>query len=274
MKMKEAPSQSEPIMTSKCLFLIVVATITVLTSSSCEAFTITPSNCQHGHYITIRTFGSSSPVIRSPRHSHHGIFLNLNQSSPSKLLAKRKEDNEGHMQNGSKENSNNEVGQQQQNEFFSINIGEPRLLLGDLISLLLTCQLLGLVDVLDKPDFWMNGGFAQSIDLSPTSSTSSISTLGTLVKRDSVMSISWVLSSLKHDGYSLGTIADDITAIKCSFTILVDYCSLLILFALVTALGTHSSVDAVLILRQTYYTILMLCTFRLVFGRFYNTGGI
>ena len=147
-----------------------------------------------------------------------------------------------------------------QDKFF---IQEPRLLVGDLVSILLSCQLLGLVDILDTPEFWTKGGFAQPIDLSPEG----VSTLGTLVKRDSVMSIAWVLSSIKNNGYSIGTVIDDITAIKCALTIFIDFCSLLIIFALTFAFTSNAPVDAVEILRESYYTILVLGAFRVVFGR-------
>ncbi len=142
-------------------------------------------------------------------------------------------------------------------------IEEPKLLVGDLISMLLTCQLLGLIDILNKPEFWMSGGFAQPIDLSPE-----VSTLGTLVKRDSIMSISWVLSAIKNQGYSISAVIDDMTAVKCALTIFTDYCSLLIIFTLTIACTMSAPVDAVEILRQSYFTILMLGAFRVVYGRF------
>mmetsp|Transcript_16971 Transcript_16971/g.19618 ORF Transcript_16971/g.19618 Transcript_16971/m.19618 type:complete len:181 (-) Transcript_16971:374-916(-) len=63
------------------------------------------------------------------------------------------------------------------NDIFVIE--EPRLLAGDMVSVLLTCQLLGLVDVLNTPEFWLSGGFAQPVGLMPEG----VSTLGTLVKR-------------------------------------------------------------------------------------------
>ena len=112
-------------------------------------------------------------------------------------------------------------------------IQEPTLLVGDLVSLLLTCQLLGLVDVLSTQEFWNNGGFAQPVDLSP----SGLSSLETLVKRDSLMSIAWVLSSIRNRGYFISSVLDDMTAIKCAFTIFIDYCSLLIILTLVFAFG-------------------------------------
>lgn len=143
-------------------------------------------------------------------------------------------------------------------------IEEPKLLVGDLISMLLTCQLLGLLDILNKPEFWMNGGFAQPIDLS----LEGVSTLGTLVKRDSIMSISWVLSAIKNQGYSISAVIDDMTAVKCALTIFTDYCSLLIIFTLTIAFTMSAPVDAFEILRQSYFTILMLGAFRVVYGRF------
>lgn len=142
-------------------------------------------------------------------------------------------------------------------------IEDPRLLLGDMLFLLLTCLLLGFTDVLNTPSFWENGGFAQPVDLSPKG----VSTLGTVVERDSVMSIAWVSSSIKHRGYTFAAVSDELTTIKCCFTILTDYSSLLIILALTTAFLTHSPVDPVEILRKSYYTILMLSAFRIAYGR-------
>jgi len=147
------------------------------------------------------------------------------------------------------------------NDMFVIE--EPRLLAGDMVSVLLTCQLLGLVDVLNTPEFWLSGGFAQPVGLMPEG----VSTLGTLVKRDSLMSIAWLLSSIKNRAYTISTVIDDLTAIKCAFTIFIDYCSFLIIFAFGASFMAKSPIDGVEILRQSYFTILMLCTFRVLYGR-------
>jgi hypothetical protein len=196
--------------------------------------------------------------MKQKRNQRDDINLKSESSKPkSNSSFKQKDKRTTSSSNSSPNSSPND------NDIFFIE--EPRLLIGDIISLLLACQLMGLVDVLNTPEFWISGGFAQPVDLSPEGG--STSTLGTLVKRDSVMSIAWVVSSIKNRGYTLGTIVDDLTAIKCSFAIFLDYCSILIIFALVQAFGTNASVNAIEIVRQSYYTILMICSFRFIYGR-------
>lgn len=140
-------------------------------------------------------------------------------------------------------------------------VEEPRILQGDIVTILMTAQLLGLVDVLSDATFWSNGGFMQPIPAIP-------STLSTLVQRDSIMSIAWVLSGLKNGGYVLSAVADDITAFKSALTIWTDYCSLLVLFGLGMGLVTHTAVDGWDLLRQCWFTIVMLSGFRFLYGRY------
>lgn len=140
-----------------------------------------------------------------------------------------------------------------------LTVEEPRILVGDVISILLTAQLLGLADVLSDPSFWSDGGFLQPVGMP--------STLPTLVRRDSEMSIAWVLAALKNSGYSLSAVADDSSAIKCAVSIWVDYCSLRIVYALGTAFAAHVPVNGWDLMRQCWFTVLMLCTFRIIYSQ-------
>lgn len=63
------------------------------------------------------------------------------------------------------------------------------LLTGDLVAILVACQLIGLIDVLNDDSFWAKGGFAQPVPTMPT-------TLGTFVQRTSTGSICWIMASL------------------------------------------------------------------------------
>jgi len=88
-------------------------------------------------------------------------------------------------------------------------IPETRLLSGAICTLLMACQLLGLADVLNRPEFWTNGGIFQPISLGPPDPVTGASTLLKLVQRDSIMSITWVLAALKNGAYDYAAIADN-----------------------------------------------------------------
>jgi len=96
-----------------------------------------------------------------------------------------------------------------------IYIEEARLQVVDILSMVLAFQFFGSVDVLSMPSVWDNGSFVQPFDLSPDG----VSTLSTLVLIENLMSIAWVLSSIRHYVYTFGKVADDLTTVRCSFTI-------------------------------------------------------
>eukprot|EP00525_Craspedostauros_australis_P005347 CAMPEP_0198118880 /NCGR_PEP_ID=MMETSP1442-20131203/23416_1 /TAXON_ID= /ORGANISM="Craspedostauros australis, Strain CCMP3328" /LENGTH=207 /DNA_ID=CAMNT_0043777223 /DNA_START=10 /DNA_END=634 /DNA_ORIENTATION=+ len=62
------------------------------------------------------------------------------------------------------------------------------LLAADLFGILIACELLGLLDVVNDPAFAANGGFFQPIPVVPT-------TLDTLVQRISVLACCWLIPS-------------------------------------------------------------------------------
>jgi hypothetical protein len=61
---------------------------------------------------------------------------------------------------------------------------DPLLLMTDLLAIAMSCQLMGLIDVLNDPEFWNHGGWFQPV-LVPT-------TLPTLMQRFSTNSLLWI----------------------------------------------------------------------------------
>jgi len=144
-----------------------------------------------------------------------------------------------------------------------LEIPVPRLLTVDIIGCLVSCELLGLADVMSDNQFWLNGGFFQPLLAVPI-------TLGTLVQRDSVTSVAWILAALVKNGYSESAVfSDDSSTLKCAATIWLDYCSIRIVLALLSsALLTHLPVDGLDLARQCWFTACVLLTFRYIFSKY------
>ena len=135
-------------------------------------------------------------------------------------------------------------------------IESSRLLLGDLITILLTCQLLGLADAIGVEGL---EGFLLPITM-PT-------TLGTLVQRDATISLAWILAALKNESYLVASISTDEALLKSVLETFVDYCILRIGGALALASAMHQPVDGVELLRQCWFTLLMLGAFRFLYAK-------
>ena len=135
-------------------------------------------------------------------------------------------------------------------------IESSRLLLGDLITILLTCQLLGLADAIGVEGL---EGFLLPITM-PT-------TLGTLVQRDATISLAWILAALKNESYLVASISTDEALLKSVLETFVDYCILRIGGALALAFAMHQPVDGVELLRQCWFTLLMLGAFRYLYAK-------
>lgn len=135
-------------------------------------------------------------------------------------------------------------------------IESSRLLLGDLITILLTCQLLGLADAIGVEGL---EGFLLPITM-PT-------TMGTLVQRDATISLAWILAALKNESYLVASISTDEALLKSVLETFVDYCILRIGGALALAFAMHQPVDGVELLRQCWFTLLMLGAFRFLYAK-------
>lgn len=195
-----------------------------------------------------------------PVSSYHRLSMKHEESENSNSLS----DNQRQQQRESDKDENTP-----KKDFFYIP--ETRILAGDICTILMACQLLGLVDVFNRPEFWANGGFNQPIGLGPPDPITGASTLVKLVQRDSVMSISWVLAALKNNGYDYAAIADNRSAVRATLAIFVDYCALLGLYTfgtVVWAKGGGGTGDVVEFIRQAWFTILMMGGFRVTYSQF------
>ena len=134
-------------------------------------------------------------------------------------------------------------------------IQEPRILVCDLCAILIACEILGLLD-----DLAVDGlqSFTEPITFH------SFSTLPLLIKRDSLLSICWILSNLKNDGFSASVVAKEMSVIKSVFASFVDFCSLVIIYTLCSSYLSHQAADGNDVLRQVSSSLIVLLSFRLV----------
>ena len=150
-------------------------------------------------------------------------------------------------------------------EFFDaiLEIPDPQLLAGDILSLLIVNFLLQIADEVGDPTFWFNGGFSQPVTM-PT-------TLLAMVVRDSKMSISWILSALWNRSYSTSSVLNPKLAVKKSLDIWVDYFSLRILLEIgLSLLFTHAPVNGLLLAREVWFTAIIMAFFRYAYGKFWS----
>jgi hypothetical protein len=182
-------------------------------------------------------------------------------SSPTQLYFSRSRRNKISYRRSLKEQKNdkNDFNETDKNRDI-FYVPEPRLLVCDLFAILVACEILGLLD-----DLAMDGiqSFTEPITFD------SFSTLPVLIKRDSLLSISWILSSLKNDGFSAIAIADEMSVIKSVFVSFVDFCSLVIIYSLCSSFLTHQTVDGNDLLRQVSMGLIVLLPFRLILIRRY-----
>lgn len=239
------PRESRPRWLDAVIHLNAIATISILsTSHITEAFTTkacrsrTNSLSVNPWDATTVPFGDSSSV-RTPfmarGNDEDGRVNDQDVGAPSK---------------------EEEDGTFVPNRFF---IESPRLLLCDTITIFLTCQLLGLADVFSDPEFWAAGGLLQPIGF-PT-------TMSTLVTRDASISLAWIGSGLKNGAYQVASIEDVNAVVKYVLNTFTDYCILQVLGALGLAFLVHQPVDGMELLRQCWFTLIMLGTFRYFYAK-------
>jgi len=142
-------------------------------------------------------------------------------------------------------------------ETSSLLIQDPRLLAGDVVSIALASQLLGLVDVLNDPTFWQQGGWLQ-----PISTTES--TLPILVQRDSILSICWLIAALGWKGYN----DDNGSDLQRTVQIAAGFCVLRVALGFAVSLLGHADFVLWDIVRQCYFTIILVGTFRFLYSQY------
>ncbi|GKY97520.1 hypothetical protein MPSEU_000710200 [Mayamaea pseudoterrestris] len=144
-------------------------------------------------------------------------------------------------------------------KFYSDNlVPNGDLLLVDVGAVVLACQLLGLQDVLNDPNFWQNGGWFQAPALP--------STLPTLALRISQNSLSWIVASVIVKGFSFET-QSSTAAVMTACKIAAGFTVLRLLISL-TATGMHlDDWDGVDVLQECYNVSLVGIATRYLFNR-------
>jgi hypothetical protein len=154
---------------------------------------------------------------------------------------------------------------------------DPFLLVPDLLGVVVACELLGLLDAIQEPNFLENGGLLQSIGGIPT-------TLPLLVTRFSTNSVFWIVSCFGNSkskdtinamdsGQSAVGYALRIGAVFCILRIAITL-AVAAAVATVGATGWESmntaTVDALLgVLRECYVVVLVTATTRYVVQALY-----
>jgi hypothetical protein len=163
---------------------------------------------------------------------------------------------------------------------------DPFLLVPDLLGVAVACELLGLLDAIQEPNFLKNGGLLQSIGGIPT-------TLPLLVTRFSTNSVFWIvsclgISAIVNDSKSNTKDTSNVMAsgqsavgyalrIGAAFCLLRIALTLAVAAAVATAAGTTdwdssttATVDALLgVLRECYVVVLVTATTRYVVQALY-----
>lgn len=128
------------------------------------------------------------------------------------------------------------------------------LLTGDLVAIVVACQLIGLIDVLTDDSFWANGGFAQPVPTMPT-------TLGMFVQRTSTGCICWILASLTGSNQSS---VSNVSKIAGAFALV----QLGLAFG-VSQAGISSNFDPFLVARDCYYAVILVAGWRYFASRIF-----
>lgn len=142
----------------------------------------------------------------------------------------------------------------------SLLIQDSTLLVVDVISIALASQLLGLADTLNDPEFWQQGGWLQ-----PISTTES--TLPTLVQRDSILTICWLLAALTWKGYN--NKEDESTdEVQLILQIATSFCALRVALGFVVSMLGHADFGVWDSIRQCYFTIILVGSFRFLYSQY------
>lgn len=136
-----------------------------------------------------------------------------------------------------------------------------RLLVGDLLSIAIGTQLLGLVDVLNDLGFWANGGWLQPITI-----VSSTNTLSLLMKRFCIVSFSWIICALAGRGFSEECVESQDMAVETTLKLLPLLLIALIVIEVTAAYSTGAHIDAAEIGCLFYFAALALMA-----GRYFNS---
>ena len=176
---------------------------------------------------------------------------------------------------GGEENQNND--NNAFDSFLSSRIQDETLVVVDILAIAIAAQLIGLLDVVNNPEFIQNGGWFQPIPAIPP-------TLNVLIQRFSILTISWMTVALLFrkdsfvgSGSGAGDDESSITTIQTGLRILLDFTILRlvvgILFFFVGATGgidddpLNLSFVLLQLLRDCYFVGLSVTGFRFLYGR-------
>lgn len=119
------------------------------------------------------------------------------------------------------------------------SIDAPGLLVGDMLSIAIGCQLLGLEDVLTDDEFWTSGGLLQPINIA-----TSTSTLPTLIQRFSTSCISWIIAAIVGKGFTQESVETPQFAVKNALKLLVLYGGVFLILELAFAVSISGTKQA------------------------------
>lgn len=141
----------------------------------------------------------------------------------------------------------------------SMLVQDSSLVAVDVVSIAMASQLLGLADTLNDPKFWQQGGWFQ-----PMSAMES--TLPTLVQRESILTICWLLSALAWKGYNANETETHQSSIA---SIAVTFCGLRVALGLaMSVLGGHVDFDVWDSIRQCYFAIVLVGSLRFLYSQY------
>lgn len=142
-----------------------------------------------------------------------------------------------------------------------VEVGEPRLILLDLVTIAIACELMGIVDLLNDPRFWIAGGWNQPI--SPVTSVMDV-----LIQRFSGLSVSWLLAGSMWRGFRQESISSDESLIRTTGFICATFVIVRLGLAFMVATIGSDSVDTFDLVKQIYFAALLLCTGRAIYSKY------
>jgi hypothetical protein len=143
-------------------------------------------------------------------------------------------------------------------------VEDTSLLAADVFAIAIASQLMGLLDILNDPEFVKNGGWFQPIPAVPA-------TLDVLIERFSILSLSWLAAALARKGsFSKDSVATDEAAIKNSLRILLDFVVLRGLIGLLFSQVAGSDPNLLSLLRDFYFVGLAVTGLRFLYGQYFR----
>ena len=139
------------------------------------------------------------------------------------------------------------------------------LLFGDFFSIIIACELLQLLDVINDAQFIKNGGWLQPIPIVPPT----ISIL--LYQRIPTLSILWILACISEENsFSYDAVKDDKVSILFALTLVLNFVSLRFLLGGLDAYIHHTDISWGSLLRDSYFVGLILPGFRFLYSQYIN----